>query len=100
MVIRVSEIGISAFMSQRGPQIETEHRIKASYFLGGKMNKEGASSLICVIQRHRQIRSIVAERRAAEARNSYLFHLLGKLGFTETKVGDDVVVFIKATSEK
>jgi len=26
--------------------------------------------------------------------------LLGKLGFTETKVGDDVVVFIKPASEK
>ncbi len=99
MCIRIGAAGIRAFMSQRGPQIEAEHRIKASRFLGGKMNKEGASSLIWVIQRHRQIRSIVAERRAAEARNSYLFRLLRKLGYTEAKVADDVVVFVKPTSE-
>lgn len=100
MCIRIGAAGIRAFMSQRGPQIEAEHRIRASNFLGGKMNKKGGSSLIWVIQRHRQIRSIVAYRRVAEARNSYLFLLLGKLGFTETKVGDDVVVFIKPTSEQ
>jgi len=100
MCIRIGAAGIRAFMSQRGPQIEAEYRIKASHFLGGRMNKEGMNSLIWVIQRHGQIRSIVAHRRAAEARNSYLFRLLGKLGFTETKVGDDVVVFIKPASEK
>jgi hypothetical protein len=98
--IRTGAAGIRAFMSQHDPQSEAEHRIKASYFLGGNMNREGENSLIWIIQRHRQIRSIAAYRRAAEARNFYLFRLLGKMGFTEAKVGEDVVVFIKPTSKK
>lgn len=100
MCIRIGAAGIRAFMSQRGPQIEAEHRIKASRFLGGKMNKGNLDSLIRLIRQYGQIRSIVAYRRVAQARDSYLFRLLGKLGFTETKVGDDVVVFIKPALEE
>jgi len=98
--IRTGAAGIRAFMSQRGPQVEAEHRIRASLFLGGRMNKEGANSLIWVIRHHDQIRSIAAYCSAAEASNSYLFRLLGQLGFTETRVGKSVVMFIRPASVK
>jgi len=93
--MRIRTDGILLWLDQRGRKYEAIHRIKASEFLGGRTSKEGLNSLVWVIHRYPQIRSVVADRRVAHSNNSYLFRLLEKLGFTEHKFTNELVVFIR-----
>jgi len=85
---------IYIWMDQRGTMYKAVHRVQAQAFLGGRMSQENLDSLVWVIRRNPQIRSIVADSRVAEAGNRYLFRLLKNFGFAEHMLADDLVVFI------
>jgi len=91
---------ILMWMEECGRKAEGIHRLIASDFLMGKVREKSSESLIWVIQQNPHIRSVVADRRIAEGGNSYLFKLMGNLGFAEHKFADDLVVFIRCVSEK
>jgi hypothetical protein len=99
IVIRRGDILL--WMDRAGMREEAEHRARAHDFLSGQrnkknlINKENLDSLIWVIRRHPQIRSVVASARAAKAYDSYLFRLLGEHGFTEHKDTEKLVLFIR-----
>jgi hypothetical protein len=95
MISRADGIGIWMYMSQRGPQSEARLRIRASHFLGGKMKKAYPESFVLLVRRYPQIRSVVARRYVAEANNRQLFGLMGKMGFTEIKISNNAVLFIR-----
>lgn len=86
------------WMEECGRKDEGIHRLRASGFLEGQMEKNGIESLVLTIQQNPQIRSIVATRRVAESDNKYLFGLLKKLGFGKHKLTDELVVFIRSDS--
>lgn len=87
--------GIEMWMEEYNRIDEGVRRIEASFFLNGQMTRKGFESLIWIIQNNAQIRSIVSNRQTAEASNSYLVELLGKLGFSEYNKTDDLFVFVR-----
>lgn len=93
--ISVRPLSINMWMAERGTLEEAIHRTRAQFFLNGETNKENFDSLVWVIRRHPQIRSIVAARPVAEINDSYLFSFLHKFGFTKHRIVLDLVVFIK-----
>jgi hypothetical protein len=93
MLIRTD--GILMWMAQHNAKEEAIHRIRASNLLAGKSSREGIDSLVWLIHRYPQIRSIVANRDVVEAYNSYLSHLLEEAGFTERKTVDNLAVFVR-----
>jgi len=86
---------IFMWMAQHGEQIEAVSRMRASYFLGGRVNQENFESFLWVIQKHRYIRSIVAAHGVAQANNSYIERLLIEQGFTERRLTKHLAVFIR-----
>jgi len=92
--------GILMWMEECGRRNEGMHRIVASRFLGGRIGKKDLKSLVWVIRQNPQIRSIVADRRVAELNNSYLFRLFSKLGYSEYKLTDELVVFMRPGSKE
>jgi hypothetical protein len=88
---------IYIWMDQRGTMDKAVRRIQAQAFLEGRMSQENLESLVWVIRQNPQIRSIVADRRVAEAGNRYLFSLLKNFGFAEHMLANDLVVFIRPT---
>ena len=93
MLVRTD--GILLWMAQHNAKEEAIHRIRASNLLAGESSKEGVDSLVWLIHRYPQIRSIVANRDITEAHNSYLSGLLNEMGFTERKFVDNLAVFIR-----
>ncbi len=90
---------ILVWMPQRGTHAEAKHRIGARNFLGGKTKKENLDSLIWVIRKHPQIRTIVASRKSAAAHDGYLFKLLEEYGFSEHRQTEKLVLFIRAGTQ-
>jgi len=86
---------IYLWMDQRDTMYKAHRRVQAQAFLEGRASKENLESLVWVIHENPQIRSIVADRRVAEAGDRYLFRLLNKLGFARNELADDLVVFIR-----
>lgn len=94
--ICIRQHAILVWMPQRGTHAEAKHRIGARNFLGGKTKKENLDSLIWVIRKHPQIRTVVASRKAAAARDRYLFKLLEEHGFSEHRQTEKLVLFVRA----
>ena len=99
MIVRADGIGVWMYMSQRGPQTEAFLRIKASRFLAGNTKQGYFKSFVALVQRYPQIRSVVARRYVAEANNRQLFLFMVKMGFTESRISDNVVLFIRSVGQ-